>query len=45
MTTEKSSKLSEKQPSSMVRSFAAEYLTFIAPVGSSEACVEMRYGD
>ena len=30
---------------SIVRSSAAEYLTFIAPVGKSETSVEMRYED
>jgi hypothetical protein len=30
---------------SLVRSSAAEYLTFVAAVGNSEASVEMRYED
>lgn len=37
---------SKKPPSaSLVRSSAAEYLTFVAASGSSEASIEMRYED
>ena len=35
----------EKKEVSLVRSSAAEYLTFVAAGGSSEASVEMRYED
>lgn len=30
-------------PTTTIRSSAAEYLTFIAAMGDSEACIEMRY--
>ena len=33
------------QETSLVRSSAAEYLTFVASGGTSEASVEMRYED
>lgn len=33
------------QPASIVRSSAAEYLTFVAATGSQESSVEMRYED
>lgn len=36
---------SDKNQASMIRSSAAEYLTFVAAGGSSEASVEMRYED
>ena len=35
----------KKAAVSHVRSSAAEYLTFVAAGGDSEACVEMRYED
>jgi len=35
----------EKKEASLVRSSAAEYLTFVAAEGSSETSVEMRYED
>ncbi len=35
----------KNQPSSMIRSSAAEYLTFVAAGGCSETRVEMRYED
>ncbi len=35
----------KKAEVSLVRSSAAEYLTFVAAVGDSEASVEMRYED
>lgn len=42
---DKSKLKSEKNGISIIRSSAAEYLTFIAAGGSSEASVEMRYED
>jgi len=36
---------SRKSEVSIVRSSAAEYLTFVAAGGNSEASVEMRYED
>lgn len=43
MNRKKPSKASER--TSIVRSSAAEYLTFVAAGGASEASVEMRYED
>ena len=43
MNKKKSSKPSPE--TSIVRSSAAEYLTFVAAGGNSEASVEMRYED
>lgn len=37
--------MSKKHEISLVRSSAAEYLTFVAATGSAEASVEMRYED
>jgi len=37
--------MSKKREISLVRSSAAEYLTFVAATGSAEASVEMRYED
>ena len=37
--------MSKKREVSLVRSSAAEYLTFVAATGSAEASVEMRYED
>ena len=37
--------MSKKKEVSVVRSSAAEYLTFVAAGGNSEASVEMRYAD
>lgn len=37
--------MSKKKEGSVVRSSAAEYLTFVAAGGNSEASVEMRYAD
>jgi hypothetical protein len=45
MNRKKSAKASATNQPSIVRSSAAEYLTFIAAVGSSQASVEMRYED
>ncbi len=47
LTMRKSSKSnsSNKKNISITRSSAAEYLTFIAATGDSEASVEMRYED
>jgi len=41
----KSRRAAEKKGISIIRSSAAEYLTFVAASGSSEASVEMRYED
>lgn len=35
----------KKQPASIVRSSAAEYLTFVAATGDQKQSVEMRYED
>lgn len=40
-----SGRAKKKAEVSLVRSSAAEYLTFVAAGGGSEACVEMRYED
>jgi hypothetical protein len=45
MRKKKISLLPIKKEVSMVRSSAAEYLTFIAATGNSEISVEMRYED
>ncbi|MCG8632868.1 MAG: virulence RhuM family protein [Desulfobacterales bacterium] len=47
MKKDKSKKIqkSGKEVTSIVRSSAAEYLTFVAAAGSSETSVEMRYED
>jgi hypothetical protein len=45
MRKKKISLLPAKKEVSMVRSSAAEYLTFIAATGNSETSVEMRYKD
>lgn len=45
MSKGKNSKGREKRELSLVRSSAAEYLTFVAAGGGSEASVEMRYED
>jgi hypothetical protein len=45
MSRKKSATVSKTNQPSIVRSSAAEYLTFIAAVGSSQASVEMRYED
>jgi hypothetical protein len=37
--------MSKKKEVSVVRSSAAEYLTFVAAGGNSEASVEMHYAD
>jgi hypothetical protein len=37
--------MSKKKEVSVVRASAAEYLTFVAAGGNSEASVEMRYED
>ena len=37
--------MSKKHEISLIRSSAAEYLTFVAATGSAEASVEMRYED
>lgn len=41
----KNTQLSKNKKTSMVRSSAAEYLTFVAATGSQETSVEMRYED
>ncbi len=41
----KGKQMPEKKEASIVRSSAAEYLTFVAAGGSSETSVEMRYED
>lgn len=41
----KNTQLSKNKKTSMVRSSAAEYLTFVAAGGNSEAGIEMRYED
>jgi hypothetical protein len=43
MTKQKSSRTKKKSEVSIVRSSAAEYLTFVAAGGQSETSVEMRY--
>jgi len=45
MSKNKPSQLARKNEMSIVRSSAAEYLTFVAASGSSESSVEMRYED
>ena len=45
MSKSKNPKVSGKNEKSLVRSSAAEYLTFVAAVGGSNASVEMRYED
>jgi hypothetical protein len=46
MVKEGENKKSNAQPeTSLIRSSAAEYLTFVAAGGNSEASVEMRYED
>ena len=45
MSKKKISQLPAKKEVSMIRSSAAEYLTFIAATGNSETSVEMRYED
>ena len=45
MSKSKNPKVSGKNKKSLVRSSAAEYLTFVAAGGGSEASVEMRYED
>lgn len=45
MSKNKKPQSSKKQETSLVRSSAAEYLTFVAAAGSSEISVEMRYED
>jgi len=45
MSKSKNSKGHGKKELSLVRSSAAEYLTFVAAGGGSEASVEMRYED
>jgi len=45
MSKGKNSKGRGKKELSLVRSSAAEYLTFVAAGGGSEASVEMRYED
>jgi len=41
----KSPKISKKNEVSLVRSSAAEYLTFVAATGNAQRSVEMRYED
>jgi hypothetical protein len=45
MSKNKSPKIPKKIEVSLVRSSAAEYLTFVAAAGQSETSVEMRYED
>lgn len=45
MTSKKTAKSPSKKEVSIVRSSAAEYLTFFAATGGSETSVEMRYED
>lgn len=45
MSKNKPPQVAKKNESSLVRSSAAEYLTFVAAGGSSETSVEMRYED
>lgn len=45
MSSEKKSKTSGRQEVSIVRSSAAEYLTFVPAGGGSETSVEMRYAN
>ena len=45
MSKSKNPKISAKNELSLIRSSAAEYLTFVAAGGGSEASVEMRYED
>lgn len=47
MKKDKNKKLqkAEKKETALIRSSAAEYLTFVAAAGSSETSVEMRYED
>lgn len=42
---DKAKQMPGKKETTIVRSSAAEYLTFVAAGGSSEASVEMRYED
>jgi hypothetical protein len=45
MSKNKPPQVARKNEMSIVRSSAAEYLTFVAASGSSESSVEMRYED
>lgn len=45
MSGQKNPPLTKKNETSIVRSSAAEYLTFVAAGGNSETSVEMRYAD
>ncbi len=43
MSNDKNPRIPGKKEASIVRSSAAEYLTFVAAGGNSESSVEMRY--
>jgi hypothetical protein len=45
MSKNKPSQVAKKNEVSIVRSSAAEYLTFVAATGNGNASVEMRYED
>lgn len=45
MSRQKNPQIPKNRETSLVRSSAAEYLTFVAAGGSSETSVEMRYAD
>ncbi len=45
MSRQKNPQIPKERETSLVRSSAAEYLTFVAAGGSSETSVEMRYAD
>lgn len=45
MSKSKPPKIPKKNEVSLVRSSAAEYLTFVAATGNAQSSVEMRYED